>query len=282
MELVTFFEAAPVQHDFTGFGIVFGRNPVAVHGGLYGVAVLESVVAEQGRDAQHVLFLAQDKGLAPVGRAQGGCGLVQDVCKVPEFVHLGAALACALLLAKDKPAAAGLAQPVERCGFLAGVQADFPAARKVETLGVELVKIQAVGVGLGDGQHLGFVTEGAAELGNLLGNGDAVQGRVPLHGLFVLVHGVHGDGPCLMPDEPGLGELLDDFPESGSPVGERFAQVLVEDVLGAVHHRELLALVAEGEVQHASAHETVQGRFLHLLLQYGGVSHTGILEGEFP
>ena len=72
------------------------------------------------------------------------------------------------MLAEDEPSATSLAQPVERCGFLAGVQADFPAARKVEALGVELVKVQAVGVGLGDGQHLGLVAEGATELGNLL------------------------------------------------------------------------------------------------------------------
>ena len=96
------------------------------------------------------------------------------------------------------------------------------------------------------------------------------------------MHGVQGDGPCLMPDEPGLGELLDDFPESDSLVGERFAQVLVEGVPGTVLHREFLALVAEGEVQHATAHKAVQGRFLHLLLQYGGVCRAGVLEGEFP
>ena len=39
---------------------------------------------------------------------------------------------------------------------------------------MELVKVQAVGVGPGYSQHLGLVSEGTAELGDFLGNGHAV------------------------------------------------------------------------------------------------------------
>ena len=159
MQLVALFEAAPFQHDFPGFGIVFGGNPVAVHGGHDGIAVFEAVVAEQGRNAEHVLFLAHDEGLAPVGGAQGGGVLVQDVGQVPELVHLGATLACSLLLAEDEPPAASFAQPVDGGGILVGVQTDFPRSGKMQALGVELEKVKAVGVGFGDGQNLSFVSE---------------------------------------------------------------------------------------------------------------------------
>ena len=72
------------------------------------------------------------------------------------------------MLAEDEPSATSLAQPVDGSGILVRVQADFPLSGKVQPFGVELVKVQAVGVGLGDGQHLGFVAEGATEFGNLL------------------------------------------------------------------------------------------------------------------